>query len=599
MLFAHIWQGCKKFLKFICTPLVFIPFVSSSCISNFPIIVDKEIAKHDDNAWETAINEIANTDCPTIYLTADASYPLMLQSLIYYTSSELSRIINNQNTFADQIMLISFKNFKYKTNEEGTQYNYSYKNLLGDASGHRSEYKDILKYGVVDGDHMVITNLEDFNNEKSYSSQADDWTNAYWLYTWDTTAKILEKIYSMYDSYTPNQKFNFVITDWLLQDFVEKINETLNLQRTIYSRANKLYFVSDGGYSYLTWPKIYGNAFRQYGYVNCATQREWWNDIHNYDIDNISKNNLIKKDPIAILNNEQYCLFLGNDGDFYRACYGENNLSPSTMTKYAYANINFLSYKSIFDLSDEIFNSLCYSIISYFDNKNADEFVKDEDNFINLYATNDTKNHFDNNKKSIIIPTPSFIVDTSEVRDKNIIDIFKKIIEFFPPSKYNYVLKSHPRIDEDLYDKRMQVLFSNFYNYITILKPKYPLEQLIVFDWFNHSKPSINNYCLMDPLSYANNDASCFIGGWSIETTSIISMINLIANYQLEDHSVIGNKNAIKMINNLSIFIPKNFYIPDGTVGEKVLENVLFLIQSYSKFFTLGKFIDLNLFYVI
>ncbi len=76
-------------------------------------------------------------------------------------------------------------------------------------------------------------------------------------------------------------------------------------------------------------------------------------------------------------------------------------------------------------------------------------------------------------------------------------------------------------------------------------------------------------------------------------------MINLIANYQLEDHSVIGNKNAIKMINNLSIFIPKNFYIPDGTVGEKVLENVLFLIQSYSKFFTLGKFIDLNLFYVI
>lgn len=297
MLFAYMWQSCKKFLKFICTSFIFLPFISSGCSNNSPIVIDKEIANHDDNAWETAINEIANADCPTIYLTADASYPLMLQSLIYYTSSELSRKINNQNTFADQIMLISFKNFKYKTNEEGTQFNYSYKNLLGDASGHRSEYKDILKYGVGDGDHMVITNLEDFNNEKSYSSQADDWTNAYWLYTWDTTARILEKIYSMYDSDTYNQKFNFVIIDLLLQDFVGKIDATLNLQRTIYSRANKLYFVSDGGWSYGPWIKEYGDMFNRHGYVNYAMQKRWWNDIHNYDIDNITKNNLIKKIP--------------------------------------------------------------------------------------------------------------------------------------------------------------------------------------------------------------------------------------------------------------------------------------------------------------
>jgi hypothetical protein len=31
---------------------------------------------------------------------------------------------------------------------------------------------------------------------------------------------------------------------------------------------------------------------------------------------------------------------MGADGDFYRTHYGENNLSPATMTKYAYSNIN-------------------------------------------------------------------------------------------------------------------------------------------------------------------------------------------------------------------------------------------------------------------
>ena len=145
----------------------------------------------------------------------------------------------------------------------------------------------------------------------------------------------------------------------------------------------------------------------------------------------------------------------------------------------------------------------------------------------------------------------------------------------------------------------MHSLLANFYDCITILKPKYPLEQLVVFDWFNQSKSAVNNYCLMNPATYTSSAVSCFIGGWSIGTTSIISMINLIANYQLANHLIVGNKNAIKMINTNSIFIPKNFSIGDGTIGKKDLENFSFLIQIYTKFFTLGKFIDLNLLDVV
>ena len=179
----------------------FLPLISCSCGNNgSSIVVDKEIAQHDENAWETTINEIANSDCPTIYLTADAAYFLMEAASIYYTSSELAIKQNNTNPYADQIMLISYKNFKYKTRESSAtgNFNYSYENLIGNAGGKRThEYKDILQYGVEEGDHGVITNYEDFNGETEYSPSADNDNNKYWLYTFDTTAKILDKLYSM------------------------------------------------------------------------------------------------------------------------------------------------------------------------------------------------------------------------------------------------------------------------------------------------------------------------------------------------------------------------------------------------------------------
>lgn len=247
----------RKTLKIATTSLMFSPFISGGCANNhLSVIVEKEIAKHDEKCWETTIYDIANADCPTIYLTGDAAYYLMQSASIYYTSSELSLMNGNHNKFADQIMLISFKNFKYKTKESGSDhmFSYSYENLVGDANGHRAEYKDILQYGVEEGEHAVITNYEDFNDSDTYSSEADTDSNRYSLYgRYDTTAKILEKIYSMYDAYNPHQKFNFVIVDLILEGFVRTMaNESLDLQRTIYSRANKMYFLSDGSYSYAT-----------------------------------------------------------------------------------------------------------------------------------------------------------------------------------------------------------------------------------------------------------------------------------------------------------------------------------------------------------
>ena len=44
------------------------------------------------------------------------------------------------------------------------------------------------------------------------------------------------------NSKDPNQQFNFVILDFVLENFVKSnISQSLNLQRAIYSRANKIY----------------------------------------------------------------------------------------------------------------------------------------------------------------------------------------------------------------------------------------------------------------------------------------------------------------------------------------------------------------------
>ena len=158
---------------------------------------------------------------------------------IYYTSSELAIKQHNTNPYADQIMLISYKNFKYKTKESSTtgNFNYSYENLLGDAKGKRThEYKDILQYGVEEGNHGVITNYEDFNGEPNYSPDADNDSNKYWLYTYDTTVMILEKLYSMYDEKNPNQQFNFVICD----DDNHILNRLSSLFESAFMSSSKL-----------------------------------------------------------------------------------------------------------------------------------------------------------------------------------------------------------------------------------------------------------------------------------------------------------------------------------------------------------------------
>jgi hypothetical protein len=84
-------------------------------------------------------------------------------------------------------------------------------------------------------------------------------------------------------------------------------------------------------------------------------------------------------------------------------------------------------------------------------------------------------------------------------------------------------------------------------------------------------------------------------GGYSLKTTSIMAILNLVANYQTEQHLEIGSKNALKMINTDCVFIPKNFRISGGKVGDMYQTNVNDLVRMYQQFFTLGKFVDINL----
>ena len=109
------------------------------------------------------------------------------------------------------------------------------------------------------------------------------------------------------------------------------------------------------------------------------------------------------------------------------------------------------------------------------------------------------------------------------------------------------------------------------------------------------SKHSVNNYCLLDPLSYIKNQPSRLISGWSLLSTSIVSMLNLVANYQTQDHLNIDSKNALKMINTNCVFIPKNFNLGSGAIGDMYTANFASLSKMYQQFFTLGKFININL----
>lgn len=45
-------------------------------------------------------------------------------------------------------------------------------------------------------------------------------------------------------------------------------------------------------------------------------------------------------------------------------------------------------------------------------------------------------------------------------------------------------------------------------------------------------------------------------------------MLNLVANYQTQDHLNIDSKNALKMINTDCVFVPKNFKLGSGATGD-------------------------------
>ena len=90
-------------------------------------------------------------------------------------------------------------------------------------------------------------------------------------------------------------------------------------------------------------------------------------------------------------------------------------------------------------------------------------------------------------------------------------------------------------------------------------------------------------------LSLYYSSISCF------HCSIIVSMLNLVANYQTQDHLNIGSKNALKMINTDCVFVPKNFELGSGATGDMYSKNIVSLVNMYQQFFILGKFIDINL----
>ena len=592
----------KKFLfPLVAAPLIATPIVTA-CSS-----ID-EIKQYNPNSWRDSINEIANSECPTIYITNNATLPFTQLALMWYTSSEIARnqgktYENEKYRYADQVFIIPWSFYHYKTNETQDTNVYDYQALITrEQPGASPSYVDMLKSGWIKsdgttdptvknkGNHMIITNLEDFDTStNTYSDNADN--TGFYVNSGTIDVRFFDKLFSLYDE---NIRFNFIICDSVL---VNLLSTHHDIAAKLFNRANKFYTVSDGSNTHITFLNFYKSVWNKRGYTSADQQRQIWENMHK-SVRTAEYELLINS--IALMNNQKYFVFFDVAGDFWKSSVNYDNntgLNQDTIVKWTCANLFWESYKDVFNLDNQT--------LSYIDANTKLFFDKDCDltniNFEHFTCMDSYKN-YSKSKKNVIIGLPRYVEEENAVRDANIKEIFDKLISNYPTSEYNYIVKPHPRIPESQYEEVMLRIFGQSLNNITYIKSSYPLEVLVAIDWSMNKNGLWDHYYFIDPNSLEKDekDVSGILAGF--QTTSSINMTTLAmsANYYLSNNKQVGWNNALKILGKGSNFTPSKFNAFSGyVIPTAVVDYQKTYDGIYDQFISIGQFKPFDYFEVV
>lgn len=593
-------NGKKLLFSLGTIPIVATPFVTIGCSAN-------EIAQYNPNSWQDSINEITNSECPTIYITNNATLTFAQLALMWFTSSEIAKkqnktYENDKYRYADQIFLIPWSLYHYKTNETQQTNIYDYETLIKrEQEGASPSYVDMLKSGwiksdgTVDssiknkGNHMIITNLEDFNTSTNTYSESADETGFY--YDVSLNERFFDKIFNLYDK---NTRFNYVICDTVLSKLVYSHKE---LAGKIFNRANKFYTVSDGSNTYLTFLDSYKSSWKKYGYTSPEEQRQIWDNMHK----SAEKAELeMWANCISLMNNQKYFVFFDVAGDFWQSPvnYDESiKLNKDTIVKWTCANLFWESYKDIFNLDDQTFSYIDANTKLFFD-KGCDLKNINFEHFTCL----DSYSNYKKSKKNLIIGLPRYVQDANTIRDNNIKNIFNQLKTNYPTNEYNYIVKPHPRIPEDKYEEVMERLFGEVLDNAVYIKSSYPLEILIAIDWSMNKKGLWDHYYFIDPTSVdkTDKDVSGVIAGFQITTSINMTSLAMLANYYLSSNKKVGWENALKILGKGANFIPSEFNLFNGDITSFAVEyNREKFDNFYEQFVEIGQFYPFDYFDIV
>ena len=560
---------------------ILVPSILSSC-SN--VKIDAEIAKHDENGWKNTVEELSNTKIPTIFFNVGASFQIYQNTLMVLSADSLAKqkghtYQDEEYKFADRISIITSDLYKYKTKTSPSLYAYNYGEYVSD--------NDILTDGIDKANNMLISNYEDF--DLSLPDYVDK-SNELSLGNFNKVIDTYNHIFKMYDEASGKRmNFNFFFNDYTPYTVDDEIYS--KFMGLVLPRANKIYMCSDGRGSWSSVRDKYINQWKENGYTSASKQKEIWNSLHNASsIDEAAK--IFSKNKIALQNNENYFQWFAADGNFYKSelnSLPDIKLTPDTWTKYSRSLLDWTEYKTLFNMTSDVYNDFSNKIKKFFNWHEGEKF----ENFVN-YGT------YDLNKKNLIIPLPKFVNTANEIRDNNIISIFNEIVKSYPIEQYNYIWKAHPRSTQEEIESGIKRIFNNQLPVNTIiLKNTYPLEFLTFLDWDLVKNNVETKYHMIDPNSFAKdeNEVSGLFAGFSFDTSCVMITMNALANYKLPNGDLLGWNNALKLLSNKSMFLPTRFQYSGGATGDDMYQNNLNSLKyEYEQFCSIGEFHKMDYF---
>ncbi|XQP54977.1 MAG: hypothetical protein ACOQNV_02475 [Mycoplasmoidaceae bacterium] len=601
-------KGILKLLP--STMLCIIPCaqVISGCSA---FVVDPEIAAHDENSWQHAIEYISNCKHPTIYVTWNASYLYQQAANLYFASSQKAiqtghTYLDEEYKYQDQIFLASFDVWHYKENQPGPtpgSFALKFNTLIDENLG----YSDILARSTAigkqapdlgNGNNMLITNLQDFNCQLGeYNTLLPDYV-PYDPNNKTNIAFLLNKIFDLYEKEDKNIKFNIVINDfnWRSLFQVSKYDKNvLDSIIRIFNKVDKFYLLSEGGYTYHIENQDYFDYRIRNGYVTSKQQENVWKNITSSN-NEIARQYCYLTDYFYFYNNEKYFYhFSASSTATYAPCLLDPKSFLTKETTYKFSSPWFVpgTYKQVLGEGTN-FNNYLESYLTFF----RYEYNETSQPKFDTLCDQATIQNFDASKRNLIFLLPKAFLhkECEEQIFTECNKILQKIEINFPKEQWNYIYKAHPAMKfsevEDVVKKiwNKEVLPTN----TLIINPIYPFEYLATLDQWMVDSDVEESYHLIDPNTLSDDKPSGVFVSFDMLSTAIYATMSMFV------HEYNKTWNDVKhLVNPQSFYIPRKFSIWSYEYSKNhdfSDENIAALWRSYKPLCQNGEFPDINIF---